>query len=258
MLHRRAQFVLFGLVFIHPCFPQMTSPSADQGSASMTEQVRLSEILIATPQPYDPVQVAGARNKAEELRDAIRRGGTFADIARANSQGPSAAQGGDLGCFTHGKLSRTLDEIVFQMKAGEVSDVIRTKQGFVILEASDRNEHACDDLQVLNQPLTAELKPYVETLKQKVHEKWFKLMPKSARSPEFRQGSVMIQFSIQRSGAITDAKVASSSGYHDLDEAALTAIRDVSTANPLPSATKGDHLQMRFHFQYNPAKTTGL
>ena len=92
-------------------------------------------------------------------------------ILRANSQGPSAAQGGDLGCFMHGKLSRTLDEIVFQMKAGEVSDVIRTKQGFVILEASDRSEHACDDLQVLNQPLTAELKPYVETLKQKVHEK---------------------------------------------------------------------------------------
>ncbi len=224
----------------------------------MTEHVRLSEILITTPQPYDPLQVAGAQDKAEELRDAIRRGASFADIARTNSQGPSAAQGGDLGCFKHGDLSLMLERVVFQMKAGEVSGVIRTKQGFVILEATDRSEQACDELQVMNHPLTPELKPYMEALKQKVHEKWFKLAPKSARSPEFRQGSVMIQFSIQRSGAITDAKVSSTSGYDDLDEAALTAVRDVSPAPPLPSATKGDHLQMRFQFQYNPAKTTGL
>jgi TonB family protein len=232
----------------------MTSPPADQGSASMTENIRLSEILITTPQPYDPVQVASARNKAEELRDAIRRGVSFADIARTKSQGPSAAQGGDLGCFKHGNLSHMLEVVVFEMKSGEVSDVIRTKQGFVILEVTDRSEQACAELQVLNQPLTPELKPYVEALKQKVHEKWFKLTPKSARSPEFRRGNVMIQFSIQRSGAITDAKVSFTSGYDDLDEAALTAVRDVSPVPPLPSATKGDHLQIRFQFQYNPPR----
>jgi peptidyl-prolyl cis-trans isomerase SurA len=94
----------------------------------MPDDIRLSEILITTPQPYDPVQVAGARNKAEELRDAIRRGASFADIAKTNSHGPSAAQGGDLGCFKHGNLSLMLEVVVFEMKAGEVSDVIRTNK----------------------------------------------------------------------------------------------------------------------------------
>jgi TonB family protein len=117
-----------------------------------SEQVRLSEILISTPQPYDPAQVAEAQHKAEQMRDAIRRGGTFADIARANSQGPTAAHGGDLGCFTHGKLAPTLDELVFRIKVGDVSDVLRTKQGFVVLEVTDRGAHPCVDLELQPKP----------------------------------------------------------------------------------------------------------
>ena len=62
----RTQFVLFCLLFTHPCFPQTAAPTlADRGPASATEQVRLSEILISTPQPYDPAQ--GARIATRSL-----------------------------------------------------------------------------------------------------------------------------------------------------------------------------------------------
>jgi TonB family protein len=115
------------------------APPVDRVSASATETVvRLSEILISTPQPYDPAQVAEAQHKAEQVRAAIGRGGTFADIARANSQGPTAAQGGDIGCFSHDQLARSLEELVFRMQVGDVSDVVRTKQGFVIIEVTNR------------------------------------------------------------------------------------------------------------------------
>jgi TonB family protein len=128
------------------------APPVDRVSASATETVvRLSEILISTPQPYDPAQVAEAQHKAEQVRAAIGRGGTFADIARANSQGPTAAQGGDIGCFSHGNLARTLEELAFQMKVGDVSDVVRTKQGFVILEVTNRGANPCADLELLKQ-----------------------------------------------------------------------------------------------------------
>ena len=254
----RTQFVLFWLLFAHPCFPQTVAGlPVDRSPASATEQVRLSEILISTPQPYDPAQVTEAQHKAEQVRAAIGRGGTFADIARANSQGPTAAQGGDIGCFSHGNLARTLDELVFRMKVGDVSDVQRTKQGFVILEVSNRGADPCADLELLSQPITAELKPYLETLKKRVREKWYKLIPRPARPPEMKQGSVTIEFSVQRNGAITDPTIASGSGDIDLDKAALNAIREESPLSPLPSTTKTDHLVMRFHFQYNPAKTTG-
>jgi TonB family protein len=188
---------------------------------------------------------------------AIGQRGTFADIARANSQGPTAAQGGEIGCFTRGKLARTIDELVFRMQVGDVSDVVRTKQGFIILEVTGRGADPCADLELLNQPITGELKPYLEIMKRKVRERWYRLIPPAARSPELKQGSVTIEFSVQRNGAITDPKVASHSGDVNLDEAALNAIRETSPLSPLPSTTKTDHLAMRFRFQYNPAKTTG-
>src|SRR5215475_14396617 len=101
------------------------------------EQVRLSEILILTPQPYDATQVSEARKKAEEILEAVRQGKIFADLARADSQGPTAAQGGDIGYFMRGKLSHSMEDLAFSMKVGDVSDVVRTKQGFVILQVTD-------------------------------------------------------------------------------------------------------------------------
>ena len=97
----------------------------------------LSEILIGSKSDT-PVQVAEAQHKAEGLRKAAQTGSSFANLAKANSRGPSAAQGGTLGCFKRGKLAKELEELVFRMQPGEVSDVLRTKQGWVILQVTDR------------------------------------------------------------------------------------------------------------------------
>ena len=67
----------------------------------------------------------------------IRKGAKFDEVARKNSDGPSAAQGGDLGLFKRGTLAKELEDTTFGMKAGEVSNVIRTKQGFVILQVTE-------------------------------------------------------------------------------------------------------------------------
>jgi peptidyl-prolyl cis-trans isomerase SurA len=103
-------------------------------------QFRLSEILIKTSQSDDPAQVAAAQQKAEGVRGEIRRGGAFADLARATSQGPTAVQGGDIGCFNHGQLPESLERVVLHMKTGDVSDVLRTQQGFAILQVTDHKE----------------------------------------------------------------------------------------------------------------------
>jgi TonB family protein len=97
---------------------------------------------------------------------------------------------------------------------------------------------------------TADLKPYVEVLKKKVQENWYKRVPQSARGPELKQGNVTVELSIERSGKITDATIASTSGDTDLDHAALTAIRKAKLP-PFPSTIRGDHLRMRFNFEYN-------
>ena len=111
------------------------------------EQIKLSEILIAPEKPAakengsdgatDQPQLAAAQAKADEVLAEIRKGTSFEDLAKKNSSGPTAAQGGDLGYFKRGTLAKELEEKTFAMKPGEVSDVIRTKQGFVILKVTE-------------------------------------------------------------------------------------------------------------------------
>ena len=107
------------------------------------EEIRLSEILVSTQkkdgsEATDDAQVlATAQTKADDLLAQIRKGASYEDVAKKNSDGPTAAQGGDLGYFERGKLAKELEDKTFAMKAGEVSDVIRAKQGFIILKVSE-------------------------------------------------------------------------------------------------------------------------
>jgi peptidyl-prolyl cis-trans isomerase SurA len=109
------------------------------------EQVRLSEILVSTEKKANDTRdeaqiVQAAQEKANSLLEQLKKGAKFDEVAKKNSDGPSAAQGGDLGYFKRGTLAKELEDKTFSMKPGDVSDVIRTKQGFIILKAIDHTE----------------------------------------------------------------------------------------------------------------------
>ena len=126
------------------------------------EQIRLSELLVSTEKKDkdknastdEAAQLAAAQAKADDLLAQIRKGGKFDEIAKKNSDGPTAAQGGDLGYFKRGTLAKELEDKTFAMKPGDVSDVIRTKQGFVILKVA---EH-----QMAGVPPLSEIEPRVQ------------------------------------------------------------------------------------------------
>src|SRR5713226_8391053 len=109
------------------------------------EEIRLGEILVSTEKKNpsdsadDAQRVQAAEARAQELLSQIRKGASFEDTAKKNSDGPSAAQGGDLGYFKRGTLAKELEDKTFAMQSGEVSDVIRTKQGFVILKVVEHH-----------------------------------------------------------------------------------------------------------------------
>jgi len=115
----------------------------DEHKAEMEqpEMIRLSEILVSTDaKPNDASDEAqrlqAAQAKAEDLLAQIRKGAKFEDVAKKNSDGPTAAQGGDLGEFKRGALAKQLEDKTFAMKPGDVSDAIQTKQGYVILKVT--------------------------------------------------------------------------------------------------------------------------
>jgi peptidyl-prolyl cis-trans isomerase SurA len=90
----------------------------------------------AAKQAEETAALAAAEAKANDLLKQIRAGASFEDVAKKNSAGPSAAQGGELGVFKRGTLARELEDRTFAMKAGEITDVIHTKQGYVILKVT--------------------------------------------------------------------------------------------------------------------------
>lgn len=104
------------------------------------EEVRLSEILIPTPNPDDAAQVAEAKKKADGIEAQLKAGGDFAKLAKSDSTGPTAPQGGDLGDFQKGQLAPELENATFPLKKGQFTEPIQTKQGWIILEVTHHQD----------------------------------------------------------------------------------------------------------------------
>jgi peptidyl-prolyl cis-trans isomerase SurA len=108
------------------------------------ETIRLSEILVSTEaKPNDSSdeaqRIKAAQAKADDLLAQIHKGAKFEDVAKKNSDGPTAAQGGDLGEFKRGTLAKQIEDTTFAMKVGDVSDVIQTRQGFIIVKVVEHH-----------------------------------------------------------------------------------------------------------------------
>jgi peptidyl-prolyl cis-trans isomerase SurA len=101
------------------------------------EQVYLREIFIST-EGKSEAEIASLEQKARKLLERIRNGEEFAELAKRNSDGTTAQRGGELGVFERGQLAKQLEEAAFRMNRGEVTDVIRTKTGFLILKVEQR------------------------------------------------------------------------------------------------------------------------
>ena len=96
------------------------------------EQVVLAEIFLST-EGKSPEEMASVEKKADDLRNRVVKGEDFNEIAKHFSEGSTAKDGGVLGTFEHGQLSKQLEDIVFKMDKGQMTGVIQTKTGFEVL-----------------------------------------------------------------------------------------------------------------------------
>ena len=122
------------------------SPSAHQEQAyyeahkqdfTKPEQVRLSEILIPTPDNATDAQIAQSKAKADEVIAKLKAGAKFEDLVKQYSGGPNADTGGDLGVYQRGALPKVIEDQTFVLKTGEWTAPIRTRQGFIVEEATE-------------------------------------------------------------------------------------------------------------------------
>jgi peptidyl-prolyl cis-trans isomerase SurA len=121
-------------------------PAAAPGAATGANDSNAPPAAAPAAAPAAPPDVDEAANaaalsaaeaKANDLLKKIHDGATFEDIAKKYSDGPSAADGGALGTFERGKLAKSIEDETFAMKAGNITGVVHTKQGYVILKVVD-------------------------------------------------------------------------------------------------------------------------
>ena len=105
-------------------------------------QFFVAEILLPVD---DATNEADTRQQAERLLAEIRRGGNFNAIAQQFSSSASAARGGEIGWVSPGQIAPELEEVLDQLKPGDVSDPIRTLLGYHIIKLVNRRILSASD-----------------------------------------------------------------------------------------------------------------
>src|SRR6266481_10188792 len=106
-------------------------------------EVRARDIFISSPGGAAPAQEAAARAKADAALRRIRAGESFARVAREDSDGPTAKEGGDLGYFRRGQMLSQLEQAAFALQPGEISNLIRVTGdhgGYHLVFVEDRRQ----------------------------------------------------------------------------------------------------------------------
>ncbi len=104
-------------------------------------EVKASHMLFKFKGEDGKVDTAAALAKAEVAMDSIKNGADFAEYAKAHSEDKgSAVKGGDLGFFGRRRMVPPFDEAAFNLKVGEVSDLVESRFGYHIIKLTDQKE----------------------------------------------------------------------------------------------------------------------
>lgn len=109
----------------------------EKNSPSESTSYNISHILIAVPQAATPEQLAAAEQRAEDVHHRAAAGEDFAKLAVAYSNSQTALEGGALGWRKGTELPTVLADAVVKLKAGEVSDIIRTPSGYHLVRLNE-------------------------------------------------------------------------------------------------------------------------
>jgi len=97
-------------------------PSLSMLKSSMIGDYRALHIMLNT------------RAEAEAVKKELAAGKDFGELAKAKSQAPSAAIGGDLGFFNKGDFNPVFEKAIIDLKVDKVSDIVAVGETFNIFK----------------------------------------------------------------------------------------------------------------------------
>ncbi len=119
------------------------------------EKVYLSEILIST-EGKDAAGIAAAEKKAQQIAAEASKGERFSDLARDNSDAMTAKDGGTLGGYKKGDLAKEIEDAVWNLPKGGVTQPIKLATGFEVFKVDDHTKAGLEP--------EAEAKPEIENI----------------------------------------------------------------------------------------------
>jgi peptidyl-prolyl cis-trans isomerase D len=128
---------------------EIDEKNIQQAYKDWPEERHVRHILIESSPESDTAAMEAARKDALEIAVALRREpDRFPALAREKSQDPgSSGTGGDLGYISQdGTMEPSFEEAVFTLKQGEISDPVRTRYGFHILQVIAIHKRPLDEV----------------------------------------------------------------------------------------------------------------
>jgi len=127
--------------------------------------VEARHILIKADKDADSETVEKTKKKAFDIMMMAKGGKDFAELAKLYSEGPSRDRGGSLGAFRKEAMVKPFADRAFSMKAGEISEPVRTQFGWHIIKVEKVNEASTlsfdEDEKKIRKKLTDERAKYL-------------------------------------------------------------------------------------------------
>ena len=120
------------------------------------EQVALREIQVNT-QGKSAEELPALKKKAETALKRVQDGEDFGEISKRYSDSTTKDQGGYLGTYKRGELAKELEDKVFAMKRNQLTDVLETKQGYLILQVLEHYDEGQQSLDKVRNEVTDKL-----------------------------------------------------------------------------------------------------
>jgi peptidyl-prolyl cis-trans isomerase SurA len=111
---------------------------AMQSASNSTDEFEISHILIRAGEDTAPEDLKKLRVKAEDALAQLQTGKDFAKISASFSDAPNALEGGSLGWKSGSQIPALFLEALKPLKAGELSSILRSPNGFHILKVTNR------------------------------------------------------------------------------------------------------------------------
>lgn len=132
----------------------------NQARFGQPEQRRVSHILREVAPNADQSAKDEAKRKAQEIADQLKSDPSqFASLAKEFSQDPgSSSQGGDLGWISKDTLVPEVETAVFQLKPGQISDVIESPFGYHVAIVNEVQPASIKPMDQVRDEIEAEVK----------------------------------------------------------------------------------------------------